>query len=92
MAVTENDFLVTKGRQLLKSYEIESEGIKYFCSECGSPIYNKNFRFPGLYMVFYGAFTQASKFKPAFNVFCESKHNWVDDISNTKSFKASIER
>ena len=92
MAVSEGDFILTRGGHSLNRYEIASEGIKYFCRECGSPIYNKNYRFPGLYMVFYGTFSQASNFKPAFNVFCESKHNWVDTISDITSFQAAIER
>jgi len=92
VAASENDLILTKGKTFLKKYEIENEGIKYFCSECGSPVYNINYRFPGLYMMFYGAFSQAFKFEPSFNVFCESKHNWVDAISNITSFKAAIER
>lgn len=92
IAVAEGDFVLTNGGHALKQYEITSEGIKYFCPECGSPIYNKNYRFPGLYMVFYGAFTQAKDYKPAFNVFCASKHDWVDAISDITSFQAAIER
>ena len=92
IAVSENDLMLTKGKDALKQYEVEEEGIKHFCGECGSPVYNKNYRFPGLYMVFYGTFAPATDFKPAFNVFCESKHNWVDTIDNIKSFQAAIER
>jgi hypothetical protein len=92
LAVSETDFSIKAGADTLKQYEVASEGIKYFCAECGSPIYNKNYRFPGLYMVFYGAFTQARDFKPAFNVFCASKHEWVDAIADITSFQAAIER
>ena len=92
MAVSEKDLLLTKGKDCLKQYEVENEGIKHFCSKCGSPVYNKNYRFPGLYMIFYGAFSNADNFEPAFNVFCESKHEWVDAISNITSFQAAIER
>ena len=92
VAVSENDLILTKGEHTLKQYEVENEGIKYFCSECGSPIYNKNYRFPGLYMIFYGVLSNAVNFNPVFNVFCESKHNWVDAINDIKSFQRSIER
>lgn len=92
MAVSDGDFVLTKGELSLKKYEIKSVGIKYFCSECGSPIYNNNYRFPGLYMLFYGAFKQPENYKPSYNVFCESKHNWVDAISDITSFQKSIER
>lgn len=92
IAVSENDLRLTEGEHTLKQYEVENEGIKYFCSKCGSPVYNKNYRFPGLYMLFYGAFTNAFNFNPVFNVFCESKHNWVDAINDIKSFQRSVER
>lgn len=92
MAVSDGDFVLTKGEHSLKKYEIKSVGIKYFCSECGSPIYNNNYRFPGLYMLFYGALKQPENYKPSYNVFCESKHKWVDTISDITSFQKAIER
>ena len=92
MAVSEDDLMLTKGKSTLKQYKVEGVGIKFFCSECGSPIYNKNFRFPGLYMMFYGAFSQPASFAPSFNVFCSSKHDWVDSLRDITSFQASIEK
>lgn len=92
IAVSENDLLLSKGENALKQYEAENIGIKYFCSECGSPVYNKNFRFPGLSLLFYGAFTKPTDFEPNFNVFCSTKHTWVDDIKNIQSFQGAIER
>ncbi len=92
MAVSEDDLMLTKGKDALKEYKVEGKGIKFFCAECGSPIYNKNFKFPGLYMMFYGAFSQPASFSPSFNVFCSSKHDWVDTIGDITSFQASIEK
>ena len=91
MGVAEKDFLITKGENYLKKYEVENSGEKYFCSECGSPIYNKNYRIPGLYMVLYGAFSQPASYTPSYNVFCSTKHDWVNDINNIPSFQKSIE-
>ena len=92
MGVAEKDLLITNGENYLKKYAVENSGEKYFCCECGSPIYNKNYRVPGLYMVFYGALSQPANFTPAFNVFCSSKHSWVNDINNIRSFQDSIEK
>ncbi len=92
LAVSEKDLLLTQGEDKLKQYEKADEGIKYFCADCGSPVYNKNYRYPGLYMVFYGVLGNPANFTPAFNVFCESKHDWVDSIGSLKSFPAGIER
>jgi hypothetical protein len=92
MGVAEEDLLLNEGENYLKKYKVENSGEKYFCSECGSPIFNKNYRIPGLYLLFYGAFSQPSNFTPSFNVFCSTKHDWVNDINNITSFPGSIER
>ena len=92
MGVAEKDFVITKGERYLKKYEVENSGEKYFCSECGSPIYNKNYRVPGLFMVMYGSINQPVRFTPSYNVFCSTKHDWVDSISNITSFEGAIEK
>lgn len=92
LGVAEKDLLITKGESYLKKYEVENSGEKYFCSECGSPIYNKNYRISGLYIVSHGALSQPDKYTPSFNVFCSTKLEWVDDIKNITSFQESIER
>jgi len=92
VAASENDFQITKGDNILKHYEAENVGIKYFCPECGSSVYNKNFRLPGLSLIFYGAFSNPTDFKPNFNVFCSTKHAWIDNINKIPSFQESIER
>jgi len=92
IAVDENDFVLTKGGSNLKQYKIENVGSKYFCSECGSPIYNENSRLPGLCLAFYGAFSIPTNFNPNFNVFCSTKHSWVDTINSIPSFQESIEK
>ena len=92
VAASESDLQFSKGENVLKQYEIKNVGIKYFCPECGSPVYNKNFRFPGFTLVFYGAITESANYEPSVNVFCASKHSWVDDIKNIQSFQEAIER
>jgi len=92
LGVAEKDLLITSGENYIKKYKVEGSGEKYFCSECGSPIYNKNYRIPGLYVVLYGAVSQPDKFTPSFNVFCSTKLEWVNDIKNITSFQESIER
>jgi hypothetical protein len=92
MGVTESDLIFTKGESHLKKYKVENSGEKYFCSDCGSQIYNKNYRISGLFLVFYGALSQPSNFTPAFNVFCSKKLSWIDDINKIKSFQESIQK
>jgi len=90
--VNEGDLVFTRGGHHLKKYQVDNSGEKYFCSECGSQIYNKNYRIPGLYLMFYGALAQPSRLTPAFNVYCSSKLSWVDEINNIKSFQESVQK
>jgi len=92
IAVSENDFQLSKGENTLKQYEAKNIGIKYFCPECGSPVYNKNFRLPGLSLLFYGALSNPADYKPNFNVFCSTKASWVDTINSIPSFQEAIEK
>jgi len=92
IAVAADDLRLIRGEPLLKKYAVENVGIKYFCADCGSPLYNENFRYPGMYMVFYGSCAEQAKLEPAFNVFCESRHDWVNAIDGLRSFQQGIER
>jgi hypothetical protein len=92
MAVPEKRVSFSKGEQSLKKYIIEGKGEKWFCTECGSPVFNINYRFPGMFMMFYGALDRSEEFSPVYNVFCESKHDWVDSIDKLTSFQTGIEK
>ena len=43
-------------------------------------------------MLFYGSLSNNLDIKPAFNVYCENKCNWLDGIGQLKSFERGIER
>lgn len=92
MAVKQSDLSIIKGNEYLKAYTIENVGEKHFCSKCGSPIYNNNYRYPGLYMLFYGVVNSPENITPSYNVYCESKHKWVDTIDGIHCFEGPIEK
>jgi len=92
LVVNESDLHVSKGNKSLASYSAEGKGEKYFCSNCGSPIYNKNARYPGIFMVFYGSINDQKQITPMFNVYCESMSGWVSALGKLKSFERGIER
>lgn len=92
MAVQQNELNILSGEDKISGYTIENIGEKHFCANCGSPLYNNNYRYPGLYMIFYGALKNSESLTPSFNVFCESKHKWVDNVTDIQSFQGPIER
>ncbi len=92
LIVSESALHVGSGEESLASYSVEGKGTKYFCGNCGSPIYNENARYPGLYMVFYGVIDSRGRIKPMFNIHCESMAEWTLQLERLKRFEREIER
>lgn len=92
LAAAESGLHITQGEDSLKKYIVADEGEKYFCDVCGSPLFNKNYAYPDLLMVFYGSVDDNAKLKPLFNVFCESQHDWVNAVAKLKSFAQRMQK
>lgn len=82
---------ITRGRERLGCYQ-KKEGKKYFCSLCGTPIFNVNSRYPGACMIYFGTLDEAQDIRPMINVWCESKLEWVDRVSSIRSVDRGVER
>ncbi len=50
---------------------------RYFCGTCGSPIYSAVASQPDLLFLKTGTLDDTSSFTPQFQVYCETKQNWV---------------
>lgn len=50
---------------------------RYFCSQCGSPLYTKPDRRPGIVIVKVGTLDNTNTFKPDINIWCDSKMEWL---------------
>ena len=90
--VAQDDLNIIEGQESIATYETSGGGKKRACSKCGSPLYNEHHRYPGMYMVYYGSLSENSSVTPGFNIYCENKLPWVENISAIKSFEHSIER
>ncbi len=88
--VSETDFQILSGNSNLKHHEVSQNGTKFFCNNCGSPIFNRNSKFPGLNIIYLGILDNPSLYKPQVNIFCDTKLGWVDDISNIDSFIQTV--
>ena len=51
---------------------------RYFCGDCGSPIYSALPDNPEVLFLKTGTLDDTSTFEPQFNVWCDSKQNWVE--------------
>jgi len=86
--VLETEFEVTNGK--LSVFKLKENAEKHFCSHCGTAIYNKNPRFPGLALVYLYSLDTDNLPEPQVNVFCESKLDWLDNLVEIPSFAQHV--
>ncbi len=88
-AVPSDDFRLTKGRDLIHSYESSPGTIRAFCRVCGS-------RAPGkspdgkFYYVPTGLLDDDPGVKPALHIFVGSKAPWWEITDNLPQFEKSV--
>ncbi|HJN94466.1 MAG TPA: GFA family protein [Gammaproteobacteria bacterium] len=78
--VPSSDFSFTSGEPRLYEDNDTDSGNKverYFCANCGSPIYSAILSQPETLFLKTGTLDDTSEFKPQFHVWCDSKQNWV---------------
>lgn len=59
---------------------------RYFCGDCGSPIYSALRSQPDMAFVKTGTLDDTSAFQPTFHVWCDSKQAWVDVDEGVPAF------
>ena len=80
-AVPSSDFKFTAGEpRLYNDCDTDSGNTvkRYFCGHCGSPIYSAISSKPETLYLKTGTLDDTSGFSPQFNVWCDSKQNWVE--------------
>lgn len=86
VAVTDARFELVAGREHLVTYAVSENVTRHFCGLCGTPIYNRSTRYPGLTIVVLGALDNPAAFRPAVNIFCDSRLPWVNLPDGTEDF------
>ena len=69
-------FRFIAGEDLLNGYEATPGQVKYFCSNCGSPIISKKVSVPEKVRVRLGAIESDISERPQAHIFVGSKANW----------------
>ncbi len=59
---------------------------RWFCSQCGSPIWTEADAMPDTAIVKASAFDDTSWIKPALEIFCDSRQAWTPKIEGLASF------
>lgn len=78
--VPKADFKITGEPKLYVDADTSSgaQVERYFCGNCGSPIYSALPGQPEMAFLKTGTLDDTSAFQPMFHVWCDSKQNWVD--------------
>jgi hypothetical protein len=90
VAVPEEALEIISGAEFLATFPFAEDAHKHFCKQCGSPIFNKNARYPGLSIIYLGAIAASSNFVPTANIYCESQLAWVPAIAGLRAFPQGI--
>ena len=85
--IEEQNLEITAGQELMSSYAITEGATKHFCGCCGTPIYNEQVKYPGLYMLQVGSLDEPALLTPRANIFCENMLPWVKGMSELTSFE-----
>ena len=78
--VAKSEFKFTEGEpKLYQDGDTKSGNTvkRFFCGNCGSPIYSVVPSSPDTYYLKTGTLDDTSDFKPQFHVWCDTKQNWV---------------
>lgn len=73
------DFKVLAGRELLKRYASSEDAGRYFCVDCGSPIYSQRLSMPDVLRLRVGTLDDDVALEKTAHIFVDSKAAW-DDI------------
>ena len=74
--VPEAEFFFATGADLLKAFESSPGKQRVFCGQCGSPIYSKKDRLPGVVRVRAGLINEPLSVLPESHAYVGSKANW----------------
>lgn len=86
--VLESDFALLRGE--LKTYPVSGNATKSICSNCGTPIFNKNPKYEGLTILHLGSVDQPQHLAPQANLYCESQVGWLEEVAQLTSFDKGI--
>jgi hypothetical protein len=64
---------------------------RYFCNQCGSPLYSQSEMLEGLTILKAGTLDDSSWIKPDTAIYCDSAQAWVDLGNEIKNFPEMLE-
>ncbi len=69
VVVPETALEITSGQDSIASFAFRDDAHKHFCRQCGSPVFNRNARYPGLRMIYLGGISASTNLLPNANIY-----------------------
>lgn len=88
MLVAEADFVVTRGRALIRAFQSSPGEWRHFCSVCGSPLYSMAREREGVVSVRCGTLDDDPPLRPQMHIHTASKAPWCDILDAIPRFTA----
>lgn len=82
------NFAIVSGQQKLSTYAFKPGRNRYFCANCGSPVYSSNAQDPTRIRVRLGLFDSDITERPGSHNFVTSKANWDDLEANLPKYES----
>jgi hypothetical protein len=92
VVIAENEFKYIQGEESIAMYSFrDSQGKKYFCTYCGTPLFNTNPKYGPVKIVYLGSISQNQGLIPQMNIYCNYKLNWLEDIFNRENMVEGVQ-
>lgn len=88
--VPEDKFVLESGTEVLRSFESSPGKQRVFCANCGSPIYSKHVKVPGVIRLRPGTLDGPAEHKADYHIFAVDKADWeviADGLPQYPGFK-----
>jgi len=85
--VNHDELSITQGLESLRQYAASDTGVKHYCAECGSPLFNTNVKKYGDHaMLYLGTLRGPEALPEPVNIFHEDRLAWTDAVAALTSF------
>lgn len=84
--IQESAFKLTSGDGLLSAFESSPGKQRFFCSRCGSPVYSKTLKLPGVVRIRAGSLDGDLNTVAVCHFQVSSKANWLDITDDLPQF------
>ena len=89
--VQESTFTLSQGQELIGAFESSPGKQRCFCKNCGSPVYSKTAKLPGVLRIRAGTLDGDLNTRPVAHFYTNYKVNWYEFNDDLPKFAEGLE-